>query len=211
MEMTMQKKAVLIGLLWDLGLPAAVFYGARALGYDVLPALVAGGVAALIRVAFVAVVRRRLNGLAALVGGTFAVLVIVSLLTGDPRILLAKESVLSGAAGLLLVGSCLLGKPLVYTLGRKLNTGKPDVLAQWDERWRTEPAFRGHFMKLTAVFGGVLLADAIVRLVLIYSLPVDLMANLSPVLHVAALAVLVGLALWFRSRRQRAMEQANAR
>ncbi|MEV4569198.1 hypothetical protein AB0K12_35970 [Nonomuraea sp. NPDC049419] len=53
---------------------------------------------------YVAVVRRRLNGLAALVSVTFVVLLVASLLT-EARILLAKESILTGAAGLRLVGS----------------------------------------------------------------------------------------------------------
>lgn len=198
----MTKKTVLLGVVWDIGLPAAVYYGARGLGYDVLPALVAGALAAVIRVGYVAVVRRRLDGLAAVVGGTFGVLLIVSLLTGDPRILLAKESVLSGAAGLLLVGSCLVGKPIVYTLARKVHAGKAEQLAQWDEQWQTQPAFRKHFMTLTAGFGVVLLVDAVVRVVLIYSLPVDLMANLSPVLHIAALAVLGGWAMVYKNRRR---------
>lgn len=193
----------LIGLLWDLGLPLVVYYAGRILGYDVLPALAAAAGAALLRVAFIAVVRRRLNGLAAFIGGTFALLLVVSLLTGDPRILLAKESVLSGAAGLLLVGSCLLSRPLVYSIARKANAAKPELLADWDTRWRDEPAFRKHFTMLTVVFGGVLLADAIIRLVLVYTLPVNTMANLSPVMHVAALGLLVSWALWHRNRRQR--------
>jgi hypothetical protein len=204
----MDKRKLLRGLLWDVGLPAVVYYGGRALGYDVLPALATGGGAALIRVAFVAVVHRRLNGLGALVGASFALLLVLSLLTGDPRILLAGESVLSGAAGLLLVGSCLAGRPLIYTPARKLNAGKPELLAEWDECWRTQPQFRRRFLKLSAVIGGVLLADAIVRLVLVYLLPVDVMANLSPVLHVGSLAVLVGWGLWYRKR---AVEQAHAR
>ncbi len=204
----MGKRKFLLGLLWDVGLPAVVYYAGRALGYDVLPALAAAGVAALIRVAFVAVVHRRLDGLGALVGATFAVLLVASLLTGDPRILLARESLLSGAAGILLVGSCLIGRPLVYTLARKVNAGKPELLAEWDERWRSHPRFRRRFMMLSAVIGGVLLADAIVRLVLVYLLPVDVMANLSPVLHVVSLAVLVGLGLWYRKR---AVERARAR
>lgn len=204
----MDKRKFLLGLLWDVGLPAVVYYAGRAFGYDVLPALAAAGVAALIRVAFVAVVHRRLDGLGALVGATFAVLLVASLLTGDPRILLARESLLSGAAGVLLVGSCLIGRPLVYTLARKLNAGKPELLAEWDERWRSQPRFRRRFTMLSAVIGGVLLADAIVRLVLVYLLPVNVMANLSPVLHVGSLAVLVGLGLWYRKR---AVEQAHAR
>ncbi|WP_432887653.1 VC0807 family protein [Kribbella sp. CA-245084] len=193
----------LTGLLWDVGLPLVVYYAGRILGYDVLPALAAAAGAALLRVAVIAVVRRRLNGLAAFVGGTFAVLLVVSLLTGDPRILLAKESVLSGAAGLLLLGSCLLGRPLVYAIARKANAGKPELLAEWDDRWRTQPTFRKHFATLTAVFGGVLLADAIIRLVLVYTLPVNTMANLSPVMHVAALGILIGWSLWYRNHRQR--------
>ena len=102
----------------------------------------------------------------------------------------------------------LTGRPLIYTLARKLNAGKPELLAEWDERWRTQPQFRRRFLKLSAVVGGVLLADAIVRLVLVYLLPVDVMANLSPVLHVGSLAVLVGWGLWYRKR---AVEQAHAR
>jgi hypothetical protein len=196
----MDKRKLLIGLLWDVGLPALVYYAGRGLGYDVLPALAAAGIAALIRVAFVAVVHRRLDGLGALVGASFALLLVLSLLTGDPRILLARESVLSGAAGLLLVGSSLIGRPIVYTLARKLNTGKPELLAEWDERWRTQPQFRRRFLKLSVVIGGVLLADAIVRLVLVYLLPVDVMANLSPVLHVGTLALLAGWGLWYRKR-----------
>lgn len=196
-------RKLLIGLLWDLGLPAAVYYSAHAIGYDVQTALTAAAVAALLRVAFVAILHRRLDAIAAVVGGTFAILLALSVLTDDPRILLAKESVLSGAAGLLLVGSCLIGKPLVYTLASKVSKA-PD----WTERRRTDTAFRKHFFLLTALLGAVLLIDAIVRLVLIYSLPLDTMANLSPILHVGALALLAGCALWFRSRRQRAVAHA---
>ncbi|MFC6160892.1 VC0807 family protein [Kribbella jiaozuonensis] len=196
----------LVGLLWDIGLPLVVYYAGRILGYDVLPALAAAAGAALVRVAVIAVVQRRLNGLAAFVGGTFAVLLVISLLTGDPRILLAKESVLSGAAGLLLLGSVLLGRPLVYSIARKANAGKPELLAEWDDRWDTQPTFRKHFTTLTTVFGAVLLADAIIRLILVYTLPVNTMANLSPVMHIAALAILISWSLWYRNHRQRALQ-----
>jgi len=199
-------RKVLTGLLWDIGLPLVVYYAGRILGYDVLPALAAGAGAALLRVAVIAVVQRKLNALAAFVGGTFALLLVISLLTGDPRILLAKESVLSGTAGLLLRGSCLHGRPLVYAIARKANANKPELLAEWDDRWHTQPPFRKHFTTLTAVFGGVLLADAIIRLVLVYTLPVNTMANLSPLMHVAALGTLITWSLWYRNHRHRAMQ-----
>lgn len=201
----MDKRKLLMGLFWDVGLPAVVFYVCRALGVDVLPALAAGGLAALIRVGWVAAVRRRLDGLAALVAVSFLLLAGVSLLTGDPRILLARESILSGAAGLLLVGSCMAGRPVLYSVVRRLNAGKDKVLAQWDQQWRTQPAFRRHFTVVSAVSGGVLLTEAAVRLLLVYLLPIDVMAGLSTVLHLGALALLACWMLWYRGRRQRAV------
>lgn len=180
-------RKLLIGLLWDFGLPAAVYYGAHGLGYDARSALTAAGVAALLRVAFVALLHRRIEVVAAVVGGTFAVLLAISVLTNDPRILLAKESVLSGAAGLALAGSCLVRRPLVYTLAVKAGKA-PD------------PSLRKHLATLTALIAAVLLFDAIARLILIYSLPLDTMANLSPVLHVAALALVGVCVLWARTR-----------
>lgn len=199
-------KPLLKLLLWDLGLPAVVYYGAHALGYDVEASLVAAGIAALLRVAYVAMLQRRLEAVAAVVTGVFAVLVVISVLTDDPRILLAKESVISGVSGVLLVGSCLVGRPLVYVLARKVRK-EPD----WDHRFEHDAAFRRKFTTLSLAFGGVLLADAVVRLILIYSLPVDTMANLSPIMHVVALALLGLAGLLFKNRRQRSLERSNAR
>jgi hypothetical protein len=201
----MDKRKVIVGLLWDVGLPTVVFYACRALGVDALLALTAGGLAALIRVACVAAFRRRLDGLATLVSASFLLLLVVSLLTGDPRILLARESIVSGATGLLLVGSCMIGRPVLYAAARRLNAGKGELVAQWDERWRTEPSFRRHFVLLSAVLGGVLLTESIVRLVLIYLLPIEVMAGVSTALHVGTIALLVGWALRYRGRRQHAV------
>lgn len=200
----MDRRGLITGLAWDVGLPAVVYYGCRALGVDALLALAAGGAAALVRVGCVAAFRRRLDGLGAFVGASFVLLLVVSLLAGDPRILLARESILSGAAGLVLVGSCVIGRPVLYALARRMNTGKDELLAQWDQLWRTQPSFRRHFVLLSAVLGGVLLTESAVRLVLIYLLPVDVMAGLSPVLQVGTVALLVGWGLWYRARRQRA-------
>jgi hypothetical protein len=149
----MDKRKLITGLLWDVGLPAVVFYVCRALDFDVMLALAASGLAALIRVGCVAAVRRWLDGLAALVGVSFVLLLVVSLLTEDPRILLVRESILSGAVGLLLVGSCAIGWPILYTFVRRLNAGKEELLAQWDERWRTQPSLRRHFVMLSMVIG----------------------------------------------------------
>lgn len=200
----MDKRTLVAGLLWDVGLPVVVFCACRAFDMAALLALAAGGVAALVRVGWVAFLRRRLAGLAAIVSVSFVLLLVVSLLTGDARVLLARESILTGAAGLVLLGSCVLGKPVLFLLVRRLNAGKEDALARLDERWRTVPSFRRQFFGLSAVFGGVFLAESILRVVLIYLLPIDAMAVVSPALQLGTVAVVVLWALWYRGRRQRA-------
>jgi hypothetical protein len=199
-----------MGLLWDVGLPAAAYYGCRALGADAWFALAAGGLVALIRVGYVAVIRRRLDGLAAFMGATFALLLAASSLIGDPRILLARESILSGSVGLLLLGSCLVGRPVMYALVRRINTGNAELLDRWAELWQTRPSFRRVFVLMSIVWGAGLLAEAVVRLPLIYLLPVDVMAGVSSILQLGTIALLVGWSLWYRRRREHAADAAPA-
>ncbi|WP_377273262.1 VC0807 family protein [Peterkaempfera sp. SMS 1(5)a] len=206
----MDKRALLVGLLWDVGLPAAVFYGGRAVGLSTLWSCAAAALAALTRVVCVAAVRGRLDGLAAFVGASFTVVLVITLLTGDPRILLARESILSGTAGLILVGSCAIRRPVLYALVRRAMAGDERRLAGWDERWRTQPSFRRHIVVLSSVFGSVLLADSALRLLLIALLPVDTAADWLPLLHLGTVALLVGWALWYRTRRLRAAAAAPA-
>ncbi|WP_433432805.1 VC0807 family protein [Nonomuraea sp. CA-141351] len=195
-------------LIPDVLLPIAVYYLCRRLGVEDELALLLGAAAALIRVLLVAIVSRRFNGLATLVCAGFAIGVLLTLLTGDPRFLLAKESVLSGLLGLLLLGSCLTGKPLMYTLMRRLTADDPAKLAEWEQRWQSAPQFRQVFRTLTLVWGFGLLAESIIRIPLVYSLPLDVMAGLSTVLQLASFALLIGWSLLYRQRR---MSRAEAR
>ena len=205
----MDKRKLIVGLLWDVGVPALVFYVLDVLGVDAMLALSAGCAAALIRVAVVAVVHRRLDGLAAIVSASFVLLLIVSLLTGDPRIMLTRESLLSGFLGLLLVGSCVIGRPMLYALLRHANSGNEKALAQWDERWRTQPGFRRRFTMPSLVIGGVLLVESTGRIVLIFLLPIEVMAGVSTGLQLGAIAILVAWGMWFRNRRRRSLTAAS--
>jgi hypothetical protein len=199
----MDKRALLMGLLWDIGLPAVAYYACRGLGGEIWWALIAGGAVALARIGYVAAAQRRLDGLAAVVAVAFVLLLVASALTGDQRILLARESILSGSLGLLLLGSCLLGRPVLYGLVRRLNSGKEELLASWDELWRTRPAFRRVFVLMSVVWGAGLLIEAVVRIPLIYLLPVDTAAGMSTLLQLATIALLTGWSLWYRGRRLR--------
>ncbi|MEU7872389.1 hypothetical protein [Dactylosporangium sp. NPDC049140] len=85
----MERRTLLLSLLWDVALPGAVYYAARAAGLDLLPALAAGGGAALARVTWVAVTRRRIDGLA-------AVLLLGSCLLGRPLLYTAARRLAPG-------------------------------------------------------------------------------------------------------------------
>jgi hypothetical protein len=199
----MDKRALFIGLLWDVGLPAAAYYGCRALGVDVRLALLAGGLVALGRVLYVAALRHRLDGFAAFVVAVFALLAAVSFLTGDTRVLLARESILSGSLGILLLGSCLISRPVLYSLLRRANAGSPEKVTEWDELWETQPQFRRVFVLMSIVWGAGLLTEAVVRVPLIYLLPIDVMPAVSTLLQLGTIALLLVWSLWYRSRRQR--------
>jgi hypothetical protein len=204
----MNRRSLLVGLLCDIGLPVAVYYGCRTIGVESHLALLVGGCVGLVRVAGAAVRRRRLNGLAALVAGTFLVLLAVSSWTGDERILLSRDSIVSAALGLLLLGSCLVGRPLMYSLVRRLHADDRRKLAEWDGFWRTRPEFRRIFMVMSVVWGTVLLVESVVRIVLIYLLPVDVMAGLSTLIQLCTVALLFVWTLWYRKGRERGAASA---
>ncbi|MEV1168794.1 VC0807 family protein [Nonomuraea sp. NPDC049784] len=197
----MNRSALIKGVLADVVLPVAVYYVCRAVGLDQMPALLLGGLAALLRIAIVAARLRRFDGLAALVAAGFGVAIVLAALTGDPRLVLAKESIVSGLLGLLLLGSCLVGRPLMYALMRRLNAEDHDKLAEWARLWQARPEFRRVFTTITLVWGAGALAEALVRLPLIYSIPLDVMTGVSTALQLGTIVVLMAWTLLYRKRR----------
>ncbi|WP_433281021.1 VC0807 family protein [Pseudonocardia xinjiangensis] len=199
----MERRALVVGLLWDLGLPLAAYYACRAAGIGTAAALVAGGAVGVGRVAWVAAARRRLDGLAAVTAGVLVVLGGASLLIGDPRLVLLKGSIVSGIAGIVLLGSCLAGRPAMYALMRRAVAGDPGKAAEWDRRWTTQPRFRRIMSVVSVVWGAGLLVDAVVRVPLVYLLPPDVATSASTALEVATIALLVGWSLLYRRHRER--------
>lgn len=207
----MDRRSLLAGLFWDVGLPAAAYYGCRAAGLDARMAMLAGGLIGLFRVVSTAVRQRRLNGIAALTVAAFLILLVFTLLTDDDRILLTRESILTGVLGVLLLGSCLIGRPLMYHFVRRLNVDDPQKLARWDQLWRAQPQFRRVFFLLSAVWGAGLLLESVVRIPLVYLLPVDVMAGLSSLLLLGTIGVLFAWTIWYRRYREHKAADAPTR
>ncbi|MGE3286971.1 MAG: VC0807 family protein [Pseudonocardia sp.] len=186
-------EALARGLAWDVGLPVAVYYALHLAGASDLVALVAASVVAAARVAVVALRSRTLNVFAAITLVIFGGGLLLVALTGDPRVLLLKASVISAGLGILFVATGVRGRrPLTLAA---LQGFEPRRAAEIAARFAAEPAVRrGH--RLTSVVWGLgLIAEAVVRVVLVLLLPLPVMVGVSPVLSVVAVG---GLLLWTR-------------
>ncbi|MET9021145.1 VC0807 family protein [Actinopolymorpha sp. NPDC004070] len=202
-----QFREILLGMVWDVVPSIAAYYACRALGASPYVSLLAGTLVAGVRVAYVAIRARTFDAFAAFMVAIFGFGLVMSLVTGDARFLLVKESFGTGAAGLAFLGSCFVGRPLIFYAARRFSARTVAARAGWEEMWHSSPGFRRTFFVLSAGWGAGLLVEAAVRVVLVYLLPVDVMAGLSSVLGIAGFVVLLTWNMWY-IRRVRARRAA---
>jgi intracellular septation protein A len=196
--------AILLSLLWDVGLPVAAYFTLHWLGASDFTALLAGSLVALLRVLYLVVRTRRVDVLAAVMFVVFTLGLGLSFLTGDARFLLLKDSFATATAGLAFIGSCFVGRTLIYHGALRLKQGQPDELARFDTLWRTNVRFRRNFRVMSAVWGVGLLADAALRIPLIYALSVPAAVTASNVLFITTMVLLTLWTAWFARRIQTA-------
>lgn len=178
------------GLALDVGLPVVTYYVLHAAGVSNWFALLAATLVAGARIVLVAIRQRVLNALAFVMLVIYGLGLALTFATGDVRFLVLKDSIGTGVLGLLFLCFALAGHPLTLAATR---TWAPERAAAMAERYRTEPAVRhGHFVA-SMVWGVGLLAEALVRVLLVFLLPISVVVGLS-----TALAVLVigSLTMW---------------
>ncbi|GAA2680367.1 VC0807 family protein [Actinoplanes palleronii] len=190
----------------DLGLPLITFYGLHALGADDTTALLAGTVAAGARIVWVAVRSRALSHFAMVMGAVFGVGLLFTLLTGDPRFLLIKHSAMAAVVGVLFLVTAFRGtKPLTLSAQQSFMPAKAEELAA--AYASSADVRRGHRVA-SVVWGGGLLAEAVLRVVLVFLLPVDVMVGLSTGLTVVTFGLLIAWNGRYVARRERAAGSA---
>lgn len=160
--------------VFDIGAPIASYYLLRAMGVSALVALSASAALPAFAAVWQLVARRRVDPVAVLVIVTMAVSVLAAAVTHSPRLLLAKEGLVTGLWGIVFVASLAARRPVAYSIARPLMEGRRVFAARsWDDLWAGEPAFRRIWRVSTLIWGGALLADAVIRVIMAYSLPVD--------------------------------------
>ncbi len=180
-------------MVFDLIVPLALFYGLRGAGVGIYLALLAGALASGITAVVVVVTHRRLDAVAVFVLTTMLLSVGVSLLTGSTRFLLAKEGWLTAVTGVWFLGTLRARRPLAFHFSRPLLEGRLGWPDQWDALWERAPRFRRMWRISTVLWGVGTLLDSVARVVMAYTLPVDVVPALSSAMYAVTSAVLIGV------------------
>jgi hypothetical protein len=178
------------GLFWDVGLSVAGYYGLRLAGVSEWVALLGATLAAGLRIGWVAVRDRKLNPFATIMLIIFGLGLALVFVSGDPRFLLLKHSITGGAISIAFLVSLVAGRPLTLTAAQSWQPGKAQKL---QTLYRTDPDVRRGFRVSALVWGLGGLAEALIRVPLIYLLPLDVMVGLSTAMMVVTNG---GLIIW---------------
>ena len=196
------RRALTRQLLLEVTLPLAGYYGLRAMGASAWVALVAGSLLCTPWIVWAAVRDRRFDITAAFTLSLVLLGGLMSMVTGDPRVILVRDSWLGALLGAWILISIATRRPFLMAMSRAIvvaKVGEADAAA-WEGRWDKEPDFRRHVRILTAIWGVVFLGDALVRVVLAYTLPIDAAPGVSTAQWMAVLACLLGFHTWYVGR-----------
>jgi hypothetical protein len=185
--MTNQRN-VLIPYFVDIVGPFVAYAIVHWLGAPAFWALTAGGLVAGTSTAINTVRRRGLDSVGVLV--LLEILVSMALLVRmhDERLMLIRPSFYTLVAAVYLLYTAAAGKPLTFEAARPIATkGDPARNASYDQAWATSAEFRRVHTMVTTGFGIALIADSILRVLIVYTTPVDRSMWLSNVPHTVAM------------------------
>jgi len=185
------KKNTFAPLLMDVAVPVGSYYLFKdAFGMSTFAALAWSSAVPAVRTVMGVVKERTVNAFAALILFVNLVGLLLSFVAGDPRLMLAKDSGVSSAIGIGILVSVAMGKPMM-TAGMKpwLVKGIAAREAAWVRLQSGSPAFRRAERLFSVVWGVVLLAECVVRVVGAYTLPVDTMVWLGSVILIVAMVL----------------------
>jgi hypothetical protein len=200
--------ALLAGLV-----PTAAILGCHAAGFGDVPSMVAGAVVlGVIVLADVWLGRRRdrarggVDVFALVVLAEVLAGVVLTSISGDARFVLARVSLYLTVGGLVILASAWAERPLMRTALKPVAAkGEPSREAAFERAWANSRRFRALYRAMTAGLGGVLIIDAVVRVVIIYSRPAgDVVASSLT----SQLPLVVLIVVWFAAGRGLAVPRA---
>jgi hypothetical protein len=199
---------VLLGYAIDVLGPMVAFFVLNKLGVPPLRSLLVGSAIALGSTAINTVRRRRMDRVGVLVLIEIAISILLLFVWRDPRFLLAKPSFYSAIAGVYLIATSFRGKPLTYDGALQMGTkGDPVRAAAFARCWEKSAQFRNNLRIASLGWGLACLADAVLRVVVVYRFPLERAAWLSNLPHLAAIALLMGFSALMGRKTHRLVDQ----
>ncbi|GAB2804576.1 hypothetical protein GCM10027176_06860 [Actinoallomurus bryophytorum] len=149
---------------------------------------------------------RRIDGFAMLVLIEVTASVVLTSISGDARFVLARTSIYVAIGGVVVLATTWSDRPWMrIALKPVASKGDPVRAEAFDRAWRKSRRFRMLYRAMTAGLGVVFLADAVLRVVVVYSYPAGAVVQ-SSLTSQLPLIVLIGL--WFAAGRGLAVPRA---
>ncbi len=187
-------------LLLDVVVPLASYYLLRALGASIWTALVAGATLPALRLGTSLLLQRRVSRASLLTLALLTVGTAMGLMTADARLLMARESYLTGVVGGWILLSLLWSRPLVFTA--TVGFMAQPAAEEWHRSWESSATLRRAMRGMTWGFGLAFLIDAAARVVMSYTLPLDVVPAASAALLAIMLVAVVQTGKAWGQRRQ---------
>jgi hypothetical protein len=166
-------------LVFDIGAPIALYYMLHGAGVPNLWALTLSAVIPVGSVLTKLAVKRQIDPVGLVVLGTIALTVCLALTVHAPRLILARDGFITGLWGLWFIATLWANRPAAFTFARSFMEGRRVFgTRSWDDVWDSSAAFRRIWRVSTLIWAAGLLADAIVRVVMSFTLPVDVVPGL---------------------------------
>ena len=186
------------GLLLDIGLPVATYYLLHLLGADDWAALLAASGVAAARIVWGVLRSRTVNLFATVMLLVYGLSFVLALATGDPRALLLKGSMITGGVAVVFLVTAAIGRrPLTLAASQSFEPARAEEIA---EQYRTQPVARRAHRLSSTVWGVGLMAEALLRIPVIYLLPISVAAGISEAMLIVALVLLGGWNAWYVRR-----------
>lgn len=154
-------------VILDIAVPLGIYSALRSAGVTAVVALVLGGVFPALSVTYNAIRHRRLEVVGALVLGGIAVGAVLGLVFHDARLMQVEGSVPTVVFAVACLGS-LRARPLMFGMAVEFMGPHSANGREMTRLWRFE-GYRQVWRVITAVWGAAFLAEAALRVVIIYT------------------------------------------
>ncbi|MCB6183914.1 hypothetical protein LIN78_10200 [Leeia sp. TBRC 13508] len=189
----MSKKVWLLDLIISILLPWLIYDQLHDRGFSETAALLWSALPPLVWSLVELIWHRRMD----IISGVSLLGIVLSIgamwLGGSPRLILVRESFITGALGVVALATLLLKRPALYYLAKAMVAREGEATAKRFEQQMESTNANVAMRTLTLVWGSAMVFECVLRVCLAFTLPLETVLIVSPVIFYV---VMGGLAAW---------------